>query len=421
MKATTKFEKEVESLSKTVRRLTARQRKEAIGLLPKEAWYSGRDFGCFCTECGHEWDIDGKPDEKITCPQCGARLNTIRTRKWNDKKYAFMAIMSVYGSYQVIRIIEARRIIQGKRVFSDAEEVIRFWVDDKGKYVQQTIRYGIFYYNVHWKYGTEMELRKPCFSTNFYVDKVYRRQSVLPLLKRNGYKGKLYGFTPFDVVVGLLKNPMFETLWKAERYDILENTRDMNELRANWPSIRIVLRNNYKVDDWKLWFDMVGMMRQVGMDFTNPKYVCPPSVKETHDFVHRRVEAERKRKEAKDLDKQLRMADKELAKKKKFFGVSFGNGEISVVTLSSAREYYDEGKRMHHCVYDNEYWKKQCLILSARDSNGNRLATVELSLRTFKIMQCRAAFNKIPEKKNEIMEIINSNIYRYKQLKKKAI
>ena len=112
MKATTKFEKEVESLSKTVRRLTARQRKEAIGLLPKEAWYSGRDFGFFCAECGHEWEIDGNPDEKITCPQCGARLNTIRTRKWNDKKYAFMAIMSVYGSW--FRCSVCRRAATGR-------------------------------------------------------------------------------------------------------------------------------------------------------------------------------------------------------------------------------------------------------------------------------------------------------------------
>ena len=418
MKATTKFEKEVESLSKTVRRLTATQRKEAIGLLPKEAWYSGRDFGCFGTECGHEWDIDGKPEEKITCPQCGAMLDTIRTRKENDKRYAFMAIMRVYGPYQVIRIIEARRIIKGKRVFSDAEEVIRFWVDDKGKYVQQTIRYGIFYYNVHWKYGTEMELRKPCFSTNFYVDKVYQRQSVLPLLERNGYKGKLYGFTPFDVVVGLLKNPMFETLWKAGRYDILENTRDMNELRAKWPSIRIVLRNNYHTSDWKLWFDTVSMMRWCDMDVTNRVYVCAKDIKAVHDEAQRRIRRKEQLEEKKQLEKKLVEADKMLAWLQRYAVVAFGDDMFNVSMLHTADEYWREGNEMHHCVWASEYYaKKNCLILSVRNKSDERVATVELSLSSYTIQQCRAAFNKKPDNEQMIINLINNNIYRYKQLK----
>ena len=90
----------------------------------------------------------------------------------------------------------------------------------------------------------------------------------------------------------------------------------------------------------------------------------------------------------------------------------------NVSTLHTADEYWREGKEMHHCVWASEYYaKKNCLILSVRDKRDERVATVELSLSSYTIQQCRAAFNKKPDNEQMIINLINNNIYRYKQLK----
>lgn len=418
MKARTRKEKEVERLSKRLWPVTGSKKEYALGLIPKEAWWRGRDFGCFCTCCGHEWEMDSAPSETVVCPACGAELKAVRTRKENGKFYMFMAVISVCGKYQVIRFVEARRIIHGKRVFSEAEEVVRLWIDVNGNHLTQTIKYGVMHYNVYWKYGTCMELRNPCFSVNFYVDGICGKQSVLSELRRNGYKGRLNGFTPLDVFKGLLQNSMFETLWKANRFDILKSCTDLNRLRLEWPSVRIVLRNNYRTDDWQIWFDTMSMMRRCGMDVTNSVYVCPDDIRRVHDEVQKRLERMERRKKQVELEEKMKCVDKVLERLSKYGEIRFCDGKWNVLTLHTAKEYFDEGNHMHHCVWSNEYWKKKdCLILSVRRNDDNaRVATVELSLSSYTIQQCRGVSNKVPEQVDDIERLIKDNMYRYKRV-----
>lgn len=94
-----------------------------------------------------------------------------------------------------------------------------------------------------------------------------------------------------------------------------------------------------------------------------------------------------------------------------YFGVCFGQGDIMVAVVSSVREMAEEGAFMHHCVFTNAYYdKKDSLILSARDSEGNRLETVEVNLRTWSIMQSRGKFNHPTARHDEIVEIVNKNM-----------
>ncbi|MBR5476674.1 MAG: PcfJ domain-containing protein [Bacteroidaceae bacterium] len=70
------------------------------------------------------------------------------------------------------------------------------------------------------------------------------------------------------------------------------------------------------------------------------------------------------------------------------------------------------GKAMHHCVFANEYHKKKdSLILSARDRQGNRIETVEVNTKTFQVVQSRGIRNQNTAHHNEIINLVNQNMH----------
>ena len=50
------------------------------------------------------------------------------------------------------------------------------------------------------------------------------------------------------------------------------------------------------------------------------------------------------------------------------------------------------------------------LILSFRDSEGERVETVEIDLKTFSIIQSRGVCNKSTKHHNEIIDLVNANM-----------
>lgn len=81
-----------------------------------------------------------------------------------------------------------------------------------------------------------------------------------------------------------------------------------------------------------------------------------------------------------------------------------------------AESYKKESKNLDGCVnyilseVQNEYYKKKdSLILSAK-VDGVRKETIEVSLKTFSVVQSRAAFNKNSEYHNRIVELVNRNM-----------
>ena len=81
--------------------------------------------------------------------------------------------------------------------------------------------------------------------------------------------------------------------------------------------------------------------------------------------------------------------------------------------LQSIEEFKEEGKAMKHCVYACGYYDINAhpytLILSARDSAGKRLATIEYNTQRHSIVQCRAACNQVPERDKEIRQLITDH------------
>jgi len=97
--------------------------------------------------------------------------------------------------------------------------------------------------------------------------------------------------------------------------------------------------------------------------------------------------------------------------KGKYFPIVFDNGKIFCHVMKSVAEICEEGTRMHHCVFRMGYYKKrESLILSARDRQGNRLETVEVNLDSYKVVQSRGLQNSYTSAHDEIISLVNKNM-----------
>lgn len=235
---------------------------------------------------------------------------------------------------------------------------------------------------------------------------------VIPELKRNGFKGESHNIQPFDLFCELLKNNQAETLIKMEQYILLNYfiCHSFKNIASYWSSIRIATRNGYMVSDAGIWCDYIDLLRYFGKDTNSPKYTCPTDLKAEHDHLLRkktkRMERERiKKQKHKALENEQRFQEL----KGKFFGIAFTDGTIQVRVLESVLEFLEEGTTMHHCAYSNEYYlKPNSLILSAT-IDGKQVETIEVSLKTLKVLQSRGVCNKNTEYHDRIIELVNKN------------
>jgi len=107
--------------------------------------------------------------------------------------------------------------------------------------------------------------------------------------------------------------------------------------------------------------------------------------------------------------------------KLRFFGIVIQDGDIEITPLNSIEAYRAEGECLHHCVFKCEYYAKQeSLILSAHDHKGNRIETVEFDLTQGKVIQSRGVCNSNTEYHDRIINLVNTNAYRFMQAKASA-
>ena len=133
-------------------------------------------------------------------------------------------------------------------------------------------------------------------------------------------------------------------------------------------------------------------------------------MKAEHDrLVRKKTERMERERIEKQKHKALENEQRFQELKGKFFGIAFTDGTIQVRVLESVLDFLEEGTAMHHCVYSNEYYlKPNSLILSAT-INGKRVETIEVSLKTLKVLQSRGVCNKNTEYHDRIIELVNKN------------
>lgn len=442
MKPRTKLERQLVEWSAKLPPLTEAQRKYAYGLFAKVGYYWKGSGKVWCQCCGH---VEHKQLSELsvslelfdTCPKCGAHLH-LRHWKEGQKSYGegkYFSIVRPYRGWMVVRTFDVCRHNKlGEPTRYEANEVYQNWISPEGREVIVGRRYSRSPFHMQWDYGSPMDVKhhnqhaagyyamEDVFdvSGNYY----YPRATVTPILRRNGWNAKILDLriSVPDTIAQLLTIPEAETVAKQGQWDVFAylvkcgGFRGPVRVAEYRHALNICHRHGYYIHDASMWFDYLELLNYFQLDTHNPKYVCPAHLIAEHDRLVKRkdkLEAERKvearmREIALEEPKYRRM-------KGRFLGICITDGKLEVRPIPTVKDFYEEGQAMHHCVYSNNYYKREdCLILSAR-IDGQRIETVEVSLKTFQVVQSRGVCNKNTEYHNRIVELVRENMNKIKQ------
>lgn len=425
MKPQTKLHHEVFAVSQKLSPLTESEKTLAIKrLFPQYGTTSRKTI--FCLECTHSWKDNNAFSEMhkgLVCPSCNAKIQ-IFAPKTRFTASGYFAKIDAKDNFQIERIFYIEKFMQKDETPSyRTTEVIQHYIGLNGRITSMAMPvHGMVMYYDSWIFGKEMSIMPNNF-LNSNRGKIYSncrlpKPKLLKEVTRNGFRGKFYGMVPKDLFSILLRSQHAETLIKTNQTDLLANfiSRE-SQIKENWKSIKICIRNNYKIKDATMWLDYVKLLNEFGRDLLNPKYVCPDNLKKAHDKYmdkKRRINAKLK---AEELKKQLKSQQKAYKKEKaKYFGISFSNGNITVKVLDSVKVILVEGETLKHCVYTNKYFEEEnSLLLSAR-IDDKPIETIELSLTEMKIVQARGLQNKATKYNKEIKKLVMDNIHQIQKI-----
>ena len=416
MKPKTRIQKEVAKLIRRLPELTEKQTAYAFEHCFKHYAHRTKGGILTCTECGHRWKSEHPLAESVcgcTCPHCGKELEVLDTRKRVFKEMEYFSIITTCKQFQVIRFFAVhteRKVCQPAKY--SINEVVQRWIapDGKTETVARLRCQSLFYCDL-WNECSSMEIRSNKTFRAYDIDPIctYPTIKVIPEAIRNGYKGNFHNILPYDFFTAILSDSRKETLLKSGQTEMLRHSivRTM-DLQRYWNSIKICIRNGYTIPDGSLWCDTIDFLRHFGKDTNCPKYVCPTDLKAEHDqlLAKRNRQRERERTEA-ERQKMIENEKNYLKAKGMFFGLVFSDNLIFVKVIDSVEEMETEGRLMHHCVggYHN---KVDSLILSAT-IDGKRIETIEVSLKTLKVVQSRGVCNSNTEYHDRIIRLVEDN------------
>lgn len=427
--------KQVLEMSKHLKPLTQKEKDYARSIFPASGYYKKNgEVWCHC--CGHienqlpgSLDIDLEVGYQCHCLQHLMLEYKPRKERLDEAKY--YSVVHTYNKWQVIRTFDVHRVNRKNYPTEySINEVYQNWVSPDGEEVIISKRYarGVNFFT--WYYGTEYRIKQHNASCSGYYafDDVfdvrdnyfYPQYKVTKKLHKYGWCKALERLPWVSVVECmkmLLTSRHAETVVKQGQYDVfLYMVRNTLDKLQYMPSVNICHRNRYVITDASIYFDMLSFLEHTGKDIRNPKYICPEDLYKAHNAALAAYSKIRKKVETEENRKRALSENAEYVKDKgKFFGVLIADGELSIQVLKSVTEFFEEGEIMHHCVFANEYYKKKdSLILSAKVA-GKRKETIEVNLKTFSIVQSRAAFNKNSEYHSRIIELMNKNMNLIRQ------
>lgn len=85
------------------------------------------------------------------------------------------------------------------------------------------------------------------------------------------------------------------------------------------------------------------------------------------------------------------------------------DGEINLHTLDSIDQYYEVGRKMAICVGSAHYFNKSETLVLVAFKSKSQVATIEISLSDYSILQCRGYANGSCGYSKQIADIISNN------------
>lgn len=421
MRPKNKLQRQVAEMSSKLPAITIEQEKWA-----KQNSVSHMGFKMkkqiLCTECGkyfsHTEKIkDGK---HIICPHCGQKLDIQNSKKRTDLEIEYFCFVTTRKGFQVMRYFYIEKICKvGKAAHYFIQEEMQRWLQPDLNFI--TVARGRLmnsaYMQDMWCKPSNLEVREYDHSAyHVPVYSVYPRKRMLPCWSKYGIKKNFYGTNPFDFIREVCHTPVAETLLKSGQYNLLADAVNGYDYHISkyWDSIKICIRNKYKVNDASMWFDYLDFLEHYHKDLHNAHYVCPQNLGVAHDeYVEKKKrddERAEKERNAKKILEEKKYEQEYEKLKSKFFGIEISDGKIKIQVLKSIDEFKNESEAMHHCVFSCGYYKRpDSLILSARIGD-ERIETVEVSLKKFNVVQSRAVCNGQSEYHNHIIDLVKKNM-----------
>lgn len=388
----------------------------------------------YCSECGSEIGVLTQKE----CPICHAKW-TAEPQEDKGREVGYHLTLEAKGDIQLTRIYRVERTTHyGKLTTRFVWEVERIMYAPTGerRVFARNVQSMSCYYDA-FSCGSPIDMKRECNHSQYVASKAQLRYNlnvwsydIRSLTEQWKYKdipGLMRDFENDTSALRVIAYPWAETMRKTGQEKLFRYlVKEMESLPTGCShALNICARNKYTINDPSLWLDHLWLLKKLRLDTHNAHYVCPQDLREQHNELLERKRREDNRKAAMRRELEMkrkleRMEEEKTAYRKRWAKVltlMLTGQNLNVRPLQTVDEFAEEGNAMHHCVFDNGYNRKQnCLILSAKDADGNRLATIEYNTKNMEIVQCRAACNKQPMRDAEIRSLITSHRSDFEKL-----
>jgi DNA-directed RNA polymerase subunit RPC12/RpoP len=378
---------------------------------------------CTCMDCGQSFSNDLINRKRVICPNCNTYLVVTKSQKRTLNQIDYFALCEVVGEFQVFRYFK----IESKHAFGMNKqthvcEVLQHWIDENSKREVISRLHNRSYWNSSDSWTGDLEIRNKEDRRRYdIVHSFTHPDSVIKSKYRKfGIDEKMQGVSYLYAIEKIPNFTKAETLLKCRQYPLLWKALEYNgEIYRYWDSIKICIRNKHIVKDASLFIDYLELLRFFQKDLRSPKYLFPKNLKKEHDRLMDKKRLIQKRQD--DLQKKKKAIQHQESyeiMKRHFFGLAFHENDLSVIVLERVEDFATEGDLLHHCIYTNEYFKKEdSLIFSGRKSD-QVIETIEVSLTEMKVVQARGRNNQPTEYNSEFIKMVENNMHKIIELHK---
>jgi len=411
--------------------------QEPFVISKHQNYYTTHYKNVVCLECNHTWKPDSEvknSSPQIKCPSCQKKLQKINFQNGCASRFLTYSVVQTVGRFQVFRYFSSwKHMYKNKKPKYFFRSLFEEWKDyekDKSVIVGRipswtsdgfsSSDYEVRYINrKSWK-GNEYE--------RFASDVNCPGAKFLPRFKKYGLGNNFHNCDWRSLIKHLEVDSTVETLLKSKQSSLLFYAVHKESRHSRyWPQVKIAMRHKYKIQDPGIWYDYLQLLREFGKDLRNPKFILPENLKEAHDeyvarrtarIARQRAEQEVRRQENERLKAEAEEALKGI-KAEVFKDFSFKQGKMKIVTLIEEEDVKKEGKDLKHCVHTNSYHKKSGILLMSARIGSKRIETIEISLASYSVIQCRGYDNKPTEYHDQILEIVRKNMGKISRLVEK--
>lgn len=424
MKPRNRFEKAVAASNTKLSAISPKAVEWAVRNTVSHIAFRTSGHKCTCGDCGRKFDYKGK-SKYVRCPHCRHKLEVADTMKRKMEEKSYFSTVERIDDFHVQRVFLLTAIARKGRMLDTWQmEVCRLWLDKDGKTAVTSRARLLGHYMDCFNWFSDIELRGTSNVQWVIADTpTYPHYSTIKELRRNGMRGRLPACHPTRLAQALLSDSRIETMMKAKDYKALEYfIGHGTELDRCWQSYKIARRHRYEPEDYGLWCDMVRLLERCGRDIRSVRYICPTALKAEHDrWLEKATRIEERRRMTEQMERAKRHEADFYREKSCFFGIVISDSDIEISVLDSIEAFRAEGEKMKHCVFKCEYYAKaDSIILSAHDKYGNRIETVEFSIKLGKVVQSRGVCNSNTEYHDRIIKLVNDNAYRFLEAKSTA-